>query len=188
MNAVDWRADELQRQVAAVRANLEAHDNAISTMEADLQIALSAEGEFRDDMANLGAQQAALRSRPPERYMDSEGFEQMGASPATLREYEQLAHQIKQREAAHQRWVNARRVNGSDGVITTSWSPRNAIDVQQRIQRLRVSRSVLANELERLEGQMSPGQLCQSGRPAAELIEHRQRIAGLRERLGVTVG
>lgn len=188
MSAVDWRADELQRQVAAVRRNLESHDNAIGMLEQDLQIALSAEGEFRDDLAALNRQQFALRTRPQVEYEDEKGFMQFGYSPETLREYEQLGEAIKQREREYQQWVDARRVNTSDGVLSSSWSPRSVTSVQQRIQRLRISRTQVANSLAALEAQLTPGQLCGTGVPAPDLVEHRQRMAKLRERLGIAAG
>lgn len=179
----DWRADEKLREVEAARLSLAALDRAIVDLGRDLQIARSARGEFEADVRALVDQQFELRRRPAVIYRDQDGFEQFGPTPETQREYDRLAEAIKTREREYTAWVDGRRVEYRDGPLTNSWSPRNPIDVDRRVQGLRISRELAANRLAELESHLSAGELVQSGVPAPDYAEHRERVAALRARV-----
>jgi hypothetical protein len=177
--SIDWRAADQTRTVQGKRAALATVDAQIADVEHDLEMARSFEGEFAARIASAERRVAevstaiALDGTLMRRGDEAERSRTTAESSASRRERDDQ--------------IAARTITSRDQLgRELRYCPLRTHDVSKRLGHLRAVRGRIERELADLEGRMSPGQIVQSGVPAAEYEERRQRVAALRERIGAT--
>jgi hypothetical protein len=182
-----WELSETQQQARAKRAEVATLDAAIANMTDVLAEAHQFEGEFTDRLQEIRSRMFAIRSRRYPVGTDSAGYPVSGVPPEAVGEYARLEAEAQRVERERQDLVAARRVRTVDQAgMPGSWSRLSVVDVSKRLEWLRIAKSVAASALAELEGQLSAGEIVQSGVVAEDYATVRDRTRRLRERLGIS--
>jgi hypothetical protein len=181
---VDWRLSQLQREAQAKREQLDNLNTYIVRLDAMLAEANSFEGHFNERLAEANRRAFEVAPRVDVNVGMAFSFP-YHVHPDHHDEHER--RQARIREIEHEREEErARRTTTShDGAgFTLSFCELDPGDISRKRSRLVMTRDAIARELAEIEAQLTPGQLVESGMPADEYVEHRQRVAALRERIG----
>lgn len=176
---VDWKLNKLQREAQAKREQLDLLNRTIQGLDAMLEEARSFEGHFAEKLA---AADRRIREVATLFGSDVAGpYIVQKGDPAEC-ERRQGEREAIEREKAEEM---ARRTHTSyDSGSKLTFCELSPHDVIGQRARIVVFRDRVARELADVEAQMTPGELVESGVPAADYAEHRERVQALRERIG----
>lgn len=177
---IDWRLGEAQRAAQTKRRQLEALDEQLRNMETLLSEAQAFESEYEQRIGDVERQISAIVPG----YSLYGGIVRAG-DPSRAGELGPLRDQLAALIGERDRALAARRVQAVDPISRDrSWSPLCSAQVDARLMNLRIVRAMAANELDEIESKLSPGELVQSGVPAGDYSDHRERVARLRQSVG----
>jgi hypothetical protein len=175
----DWKTSELQRQATAKRNDLEALNGYIDR----LGVMLAEANEFQDYYEQrITAIQDRMALVGP-LFRAEDGSPARTVSPAQAAEYQRLRADLAATERECMETMARRTTTADDGLPRSICELVPGNIVRKRSQII-ISRDAVARELAEIEAALTPGQLVQSGRPAAEYTEVRERVAKLRQQVG----
>lgn len=174
---VDWRLNKLQREAQGLRERLDHLNRTIEGLGAMLEEARSFEGYFGKKIAD--AERRLFEVSP--KYLPDAPVVINWPSAADQVEAERLRAEIGTIEREREEERARRTTTGSDGFRTLTFCALRSHDVITRRGQIIIARDQIARELADVESQMTPGEIVQSGIPAGEYVEHRERVQALRQ-------
>lgn len=187
MTVQPWQMTDLQRAAAAKRTELEQADAVLRKLQADLEIARAAEDAYTARCRQIRQRLDAIRFGPHPTRVVGQGVSARLASGPTdeeKAEYWRLERDLSAVEHERKRWLEDHAVRWVDGMVLKSRTLA-AASVGYELDRARVRRNQLADQLSALEESLTPGQLLGLGDPAPAYVEHTRGVAAARERAGV---
>ena len=178
---MDWMTGKLQREAADKRALLDRLNAAIARTEEMLSEALAFAGFYGDRLAEIDRE---LGKVVP--LFDAQFAHQVRFPTDAQRQREEALRaqrEVVEREMAAER-AKRTTVSTDTAGLELRFCELDISHVTGRRDRLVMARDEVQRELADIEGKLTPGQLVQSGVPAAEYLEHRSRVESLRERVG----
>lgn len=182
--STDWRLSQLQREAQAKRGQLDALNAQIERLGAMLAEARSFSGHFNERLAEANRRCAEVGQRVD---VGTGGFFGMPyhIHPDHPAELERRLDVVRGIEGERSAERERRTTTVQHGPHTLSLCELDPGDVITKRAHVVIRRDQVARELAAIEAQMSPGELVQSGVEAPDLAEHRQRVAKLREQMGI---
>jgi hypothetical protein len=182
-----WELSEAQRQAARLRRDVQILDEAVARLETMLEEAHAFDAAHRERRQEILANMMAIRSKRWPLRSDERGYPVSGPPPAEMARFQDLERRLHQLDADHEREASDRMIHTYDlGGVDTSWSLLQPASVALRLQHVRITRDVAAGKLAEIEAGLSLGERIQAGAPAPDAIAHRERLAAIRERHGLT--
>lgn len=173
--SIDWRTADRIRIVQGKRRAIAVLDAQIAETEQDLATALTFEGEFSERLADVGRRISQVKPG----YSPYLG--QVKAAGGTGADLVRLESERSVIERERDDELVAKTEASTDGAgFRITYCRLRVTDVKQRLTALGAVRGRIAQELADLEGQLTPGQMVQSGVPAPDYTEHRERVERLR--------
>jgi hypothetical protein len=169
-----------QRELVAKRRDLDALNAYIERIDALHAEALAVDGEFRQRLAAINGRLIEVGPMMNSVTMKSSRF----LTDADLAE---AKHLEDERAAVEREWQTAREARTttwSDGIKTYALCEITPDDVAAKRSAVTRARDAVAAEMAAIERTLSPGELVQSGGERADVVEHRDRVERLRQRIG----